>query len=169
MQTTAEKPGLDTGLITRRAPTLYAIIAMKLLKGALFVSLAIVVYTLSDNDLPAEYQRLLHFLRLNPERRFLADLAIQIGQLTESKVVMTAIATLVYSLFSLVEGIGLLFRVSWAGWMAIGESAFFIPIEIYELVVRRFSLTVLFILGFNITIVWYLFANRRRLFHHHHH
>src|SRR5690349_21121 len=142
---------------------------MKLLKGALFVSLAIVVYTLSDNDLPAEYQRLLHFLRLNPERRFLADLAIQIGQLTESKVVMTAIATLVYSLFSLVEGIGLLFRVSWAGWMAIGESAFFIPIEIYELVVRRFSLTVLFILGFNITIVWYLFANRRRLFHHHHH
>ena len=142
---------------------------MKLLKGVLFVSLAIVVYTLSDNDLPAEYQRLLHFLRLNPERRFLADLALQVAQLTESKVVMTAIATLVYSLFSLVEGVGLIFRVSWAGWMAIGESAFFIPIEIYELVVRRFSLTVLFILGLNVTIVWYLFANRRRLFHHHHH
>jgi len=37
--------------------------------------------------------------------------------------------TLVYSLFSLVEGIGLI-SVSWAGWLAIGESAFFIPIEI---------------------------------------
>jgi hypothetical protein len=37
------------------------------------------------------------------------------------------------------------------------------------LVVRRFSLTVLTILGINITIVWYLFQNRHRLFRHHHH
>ena len=41
-----------------------------------------------------------------------------------------------YSLFSLVEGIGLIFRVSWAGWMAIGESVFFIPIEVYDLLHR---------------------------------
>ena len=32
--------------------------------------------------------------------------------------------------FSLVEGFGLIFRVPWAGWLAIGESAFFIPIEV---------------------------------------
>jgi uncharacterized membrane protein (DUF2068 family) len=88
-----------------------------------------------------------------------------------------AAGTLVYSLFSLVEGVGLMFRVSWAGWMAIGESAFFIPIEIYELMHRTASerprpghtVTVLVILGLNILIVWYLFANRQRLFLHHHH
>ena len=45
-----------------------------------------------------------------------------------------AIGSLLYSLFSLVEGVGLMFRVSWAGWLAIGESAFFIPIEILELI-----------------------------------
>src|SRR5712671_3136960 len=124
----------DTQAPRKRAPTLYAIIAIKLLKGLLFVLLALVAYTLSDNDLPAEFRQLLHVLRLNPERKFFTDLALQIGKLTEANVLWVAAGTLVYSLFSVVEGIGLMFRVTWACWLAIGESAFFIPIEIYELV-----------------------------------
>ena len=52
--------------VKTRAPTLYAIIAIKLIKGGLFLSMALVAYTLSDNDLPAEYRHLLHYLRLNP-------------------------------------------------------------------------------------------------------
>lgn len=160
-------PG-ETPPTKKRAPTLYVIIGIKLLKGLLFVGLAIVAYTLSDNDLPAEYRHLLHLLRLNPERRFFTDLAAQVGKLTEANVLWVAAGTLVYSLFSLVEGIGLMFRVSWACWMAIGESAFFIPIEVYELV-RKPSLMVLVILIINIVIVWYLSKNRHRLFRHHHH
>ena len=126
--------GTEAEQVKKRAPTLYVIIAIKLLKGLLFVALAITAYTLSDNDLPAEYQNILRHLRFNPERRFWADLAVQVGQLTEQKVLWTAAGTLIYSLFSLVEGIGLMFRIRWVGWMTIGESAFFIPIEIYELV-----------------------------------
>ena len=168
----------DTQVIKKRAPTLYAIIAIKLLKGLLFVLLALVAYTLSDNDLPAEFRQLLHLLRLNPERKFFADLAVQIGKWTEANVLWVAAGTLVYSLFSLVEGFGLIGRVTWACWMAIGESAFFIPIEILELVRRRpagevpahshHTEIVLAILAANIFIVWYLFANRHRLFRHHH-
>ena len=158
----------DPTFIKKRAPTLYVIIAIKLLKGALFVTLALVAYTLADNDLPAEYQRWLHFLRLNPEKRFWTDLAVQVGHLTEARVLWVALGTLMYSLFSLVEGIGMIFRVSWAGWPAIGESAFFIPIEVFELV-HRPSRMVAGILALNIFIVWYLFQNRHRLFRHHHH
>jgi uncharacterized membrane protein (DUF2068 family) len=167
----------EAELVKKRAPTLYVIIGIKLLKGALFVTLAIVAYCLSDNDLPAEFRNLLQQLRLNPERKFWADLAVQVGQLTEAKILWAAAGTLVYSMFSLVEGVGLMFRVSWAGWMAIGESAFFIPIEIYELVHRAVPeqtgpghpVTVFVILVVNIVIVWYLFQNRHRLFRHHHH
>ena len=36
---------------------------------------------------------------------------------------------MLFSLFPLVEGTGMLFRAGWAGWLAIGESAFFVPIE----------------------------------------
>ena len=161
----------------KRAPTLYAIIAVKLLKGLFFVMLAIAAYSLSDNDLPAELRKVLHVLRLNPERKFWIDLAARGGELTEAKVLWTAAGTLVYSLFSLVEGIGLLFRVPWAGWLAIGESAFFIPIEIFELVQQTHHdrtspghpIVVLCILAFNILIVWYLLQNRKRLFRHHLH
>jgi uncharacterized membrane protein (DUF2068 family) len=148
----------------KRAPTLYAIISFKILKGLLFAALALTAYVLSDNDLPAEFQSLLHFLRLNPEKKFWSDLAVHVGNLTESKVLWVALGTLVYSLFSLVEGVGLMFRISWAGWMAIGESAFFIPIEVYELE-HKFTHPVFFILIANIFIVWYLFQNRERLWH----
>jgi len=155
----------ETSIIKQRAPTLYAIIALKLAKGALFASLAFIAYALSDNDLPYEYQRLLHFLRLNPENKFFSDLAVHVGQLTEAKVLHVAVGTLVYSLFSLVEGFGLVFRVSWAGWMAIGESGFFIPIELAELV-HRPTRIVSIILILNVVIVCYLLKNRVRLFRH---
>ena len=59
-------PG-DTPPIKQRAPTFYAIIGIKLLKGLLFLSLAVIAYTISDNDLPAELRHLLDQLGLNPE------------------------------------------------------------------------------------------------------
>src|SRR6266571_6689379 len=158
----AEQLPSDPPFVKKRAPTLWIIIIIKLLKGLLFVALAVLAYTLSDNDLPAEYRGLLHHLRLNPERKFFADLAVQIGKLTEAKVLWAAAGTLFYSLFSLVEGVGLIFRVSWAGWLAIGESAFFIPIEIHELV-KNPVLPVFLVLALNVVIVWYLFRNRHWL------
>ena len=82
----------------------------------------------------------------------------------------------------IVGGLGLAFRVPWAVWLAIGESAFFIPIEIFELIRRRMPIRkrimhlfshpktgIAIVLGINIFIVWYLFENRQRLFRHHHH
>ena len=154
--------------VKKRAPTLYAIIAIKLVKGLLFATLALVLYTLSDNDLPEEFRNVLHWLRLNPERKFFHDLAQQIAKITEAKMIWAGAGSLLYSSFSLVEGVGLIFRVSWAGWMAIVESAFFIPIEVYELI-HKFSFTVFCILIVNIVIVWYLLVNRHRLFRHHQH
>ncbi len=151
----------------KRAPTLYVIIAFKLLKGSLFAALAFVAYALSDNDLPQEFADLMHFLRVHPDNRFFSDLALKVGQLTEANVLWTAAATLFYSLFSLVEGVGMIFRVGWAGWLAIGESAFFIPIEVFELI-HNYSSAVALVTIINVIIVWYLYQNRERLFHHHH-
>lgn len=152
----------------QRAPTLYAIIAIKLLKGLLLLLLGLGVYSLSDNNLPAEFRALLLALHIDPEKKFFTDLAGRLGQITPVNVVWMARGTVFYSLFSLTEGIGLVFRVSWAGWLAIGESVFFIPIELYELL-HRFTWGVLVILTLNVLIVWYLFQNRRRLFRHHQH
>jgi uncharacterized membrane protein (DUF2068 family) len=170
----------NTEPVKHKAPTLYAIIAGKFLKGLVFLSIAIFAYLEAERDLPTQYENLLHgpvfrHLRLNPERKFWVDLATRVGDLTQQRIRWAAAGTLVYSLFSLVEATGLMFRVRWIGWMTIGESAFFIPIEVLELVRQTRSetvsrghlITVVAILAFNILIVWYLFQNRDRLFGHH--
>ncbi len=158
----------DTKFKKKTAPTFYAIIAFKLLKGALFVTLAIVAYTLSDNNLPEEFRKVMDFLRVTPANKFFAHLAEKVGKLTEADLLWTALGTLLYSSFSLVEGVGLIFRQSWAGWLAIGESAFFVPIEVYELCrPGRFTWGLFIVLVLNVLIVWYLFKNRDRLFKHH--
>src|SRR4051794_34939154 len=153
--------------VVRRAPTLYFIIAIKLLKGILLLLIALGVYSLSDNNLPDEFRSLLQFLHLDPEKKFFSALAEKISKITPNNVIWLARGTLFYSLFSLVEGVGLIFRAQWAGWLAIGESAFFIPIEIVELM-HKFSWIVTAILVLNVFIVWYLFTNRHRLYRHHH-
>jgi uncharacterized membrane protein (DUF2068 family) len=158
----------DPTFIKKRAPTLYVIIAIKLVKGGLLLALALGVYSLADNNLPEEFRDLLQFLHLDPEKKFFADLESRIAAISEVKMVWLSFGTMLYSLFSLVEGVGLMFRVSWAGWLAIGESAFFVPIEMYELV-HHFSIKLLVILILNVFIVWYLFQNRHRLFRHHLH
>jgi uncharacterized membrane protein (DUF2068 family) len=167
--------GTETEIAKKRAPTLYAIIAIKLLKGLLFVAIAITIYSLSDNDLPSELNHALKVLKFNPERKFWSDLAVQLGEISQKKRVLTAAGTLIYSLFSLVEAVGLMLRIKWIGWMTIIESMFFIPIEVFELVHgpppesnrNAHPILVVIILAINIMIVWYLLKNRQRLFHHH--
>lgn len=166
MSETETQPGPPkTRQIKARAPTLYAIIAIKLGKGLLLLLLAAGVYSLHDNNLPDEFRQSLLFFHLDPEKAFFTELAHKISGITPANVVWIARGTVLYSLFSLIEGTGLLFRISWVGWMTIGESAFFIPIEVYELM-RRASWSLLVILGLNILIIWYLFQNRGRLFRH---
>jgi uncharacterized membrane protein (DUF2068 family) len=125
---------------------------------------------LSDNNLPAEFHQSLEFFHLDPEKKFFTMLANKIAQITPANVIWVARGTVLYALFSLVEGVGLMFRVPWAGWLTIGESAFFIPIEVYELMRAERQtewLSILIILAVNVVIVWYLFQNRHRLFRHH--
>ena len=168
-----------TDFIKKPAPTLYGIIVFKVIKGGLLLMLGFALYSLSDNNLPEEYanfltlpwvDHILQLLRIHPASKFFTYLAEKVATLTETNLLWAATGTWFYSLFSLVEGVGLMTRISWAGWMAIGESAFFIPIEIYELTrPGRASWFLFSILVINIIIVWYLVRNRHWLFRHHLH
>jgi hypothetical protein len=88
----------DLGFRKPRAPTLYFIIAVKLLKGTLLLLLALGVYSLSDNNLPAEFRHLLAILHIDPEKKFFTDLAARIGEITPANVVTLAVGTVLYSL-----------------------------------------------------------------------
>src|ERR1700761_9499226 len=97
-----------------RAPTLYFIIAVKLVKGALALLLAFGVYKLAGRDLQDLFDRLLRFIHLDPENRFLSDIGDKLDAITPANVRWVATVTFLYSLFSLIEGVGLIFRARWA-------------------------------------------------------
>jgi uncharacterized membrane protein (DUF2068 family) len=165
----------DDAQLRRRAPTLYAIIFFKMFHGLLFFGVGVLIYFQAAHDLPMEWQQLMarpfvhHLferLRIHPENRFFERIAAQIANVTEPQMHHLAIGTMLYSLFPMVEGIGMLYRAGWAGWLAIGQSAFFVPIEMFEMA-KKFSFYMLLLMIVNILIVWYLYANRNALFHHH--
>jgi uncharacterized membrane protein (DUF2068 family) len=149
----------------RLAPTLWLIVGYKLIKGLVLLGLACGIFSLIGEDLPREFRRALDALHLDPEQVFFTRLAAWVETVTPTKVGWIATGTLFYSLFSLVEGLGLIRRASWACWLAIGESAFFIPIEVFDLA-RQFQRSIFIVLVVNVLIVWYLVRNRQRLFRH---
>jgi len=148
-----------------RAPTLYAIIAFKVVKGVLLLLAAGVVFSLVGVNLQQEFTRVLQEANLDPGGKLFGDFGRWLQTVSPGNVRLFAAGTVLYSIFSLVEGTGLWLRAAWAGWMAIGESAFFVPVEIYQML-GHFSLFLAAILILNIVIVWYLYANRLRLFTH---
>ena len=166
-----------------RAPTLYFIVAIKLIKGVALLLLALGVFSLANRDLSDVFDQFLRWVHLDPERSFFAGIGDWLDTFTPANVRVVASGTFLCGLFLIVLGFGLAFRAKWAIWLAIGESAFFIPIEIFELVRhRRHELTstlppewfqhprlgIFIVLVLNILIVWYLLKNRKRLFRHHH-
>ncbi len=121
----------------KRAPTLYFIVAIKLIKGALLLLLALGVYSLANKDLSDLFDQFIRWMHLDPEADFFKAIGDRLDTVTPSNMRVLASGTFLYGLFLLVGGTGLAFRAKWAIWLAIGESAFFIPIEIFELVRHR--------------------------------
>jgi len=160
----------------KRAPTLYFIVAVKFFKGIAALLLGLGAYSLNDNNLPDEFHRLLEFLHIDPEKRFFLDIADRLSEVTAANLNWLAVISIVYGLFMLLQAIGLSLRVSWAVWLVILESGFFIPIEILDLIHRHTGpevhahlpkVGIAVVLAVNVAIVWYLFKNRDRIIKHH--
>jgi uncharacterized membrane protein (DUF2068 family) len=175
----------DTKIISPKkkpAPTLYFIAAIKLAKGVALLLAAAGIFSLVGKDLSDEFDQFIRWIHLDPEHRFFSNIGDWLDTVTPANLRNLANVTLLYGLFLLVGGTGLALRAKWAIWLAIGESAFFIPIEIFELLRRRLpnlsdqprpelfhhpKIGLLIVLALNILIVWYLLANRKRLFRNH--
>ena len=157
----------DPTFVRKRAPALAAIITLKSGKALLLLLLGLGFFSLIGQDLDAQFDRLLRFIHLDPEQHFFAALGDHLQKITPSNLRWLASGSVLYSLLLIVESVGLIRRSWWAVWLTIGETAFFIPIEVFDLV-EHVSWLVTIILVLNILIVTYLVRNRDRLFKHHH-
>lgn len=156
---------VETARKARRANGLYAVIAIKLGKGLLLLALALGIYSLLGDNLALELEEMLRWLRQNPEHDFWTAVGAKLGALTPGVITSLASGTLLYAVLLFVESFGLFLRAAWAAWLAISETAFFIPIEVFELL-RDFRFGIAVLLAVNALVVWYLVRNRQRLFHH---
>jgi uncharacterized membrane protein (DUF2068 family) len=168
----------------KRAPTLYCIVAFDIVKGSLMLLTALGLFELAGHNLSDVFDQFLRWVHLDPERKFFVRIAESLDKVTPANLRLAEAGTFFSGLLRLGVGIGLAFRARWAVWLAIGESGFFIPIIIYELLRRHVGAVVadppkpelfrhpelglLVVLVVNIIIVWYLLVNRNRLFRHHH-
>jgi uncharacterized membrane protein (DUF2068 family) len=169
-----------------RAPTLYFIALCKLAKGVALLLIAASIFFMAQQDLQGDFDKFIEWVRLDPEHSFFRNISDYLAHITPGNIRATALAFFLYGCFLLVGGTGLALRAKWAIWLTIGESAFFIPIEIFELTGRhpradssdeasqasqhlftdpRVGFAIVLVL--NILIVWYLLKNRERLFRHH--
>lgn len=179
------EPIPKTAVEKNHAPTLYFIAICKLAKGACLLLLALGIYSMAGRDLQDDFDKFLEWVRVDPEHSFFRNIGDTLATISPHNVRATALATFLYGMFLIAGGTGLAIRAKWAIWLTIGESAFFIPIEVFELTKRQARLDLppdepqphhLFshpkiglamVLALNIAIVWYLLKNRKRLFKHH--
>ncbi len=149
----------------KRAAGLYTVIAIKLGKSLLLAAAALGLYSLLGDDLSAEFEKLLRILGQNPEHDFWTTVSSKLDTLTPGGLKSLASGSLLYSVLLFAESLGLFWRRAWAVWLAIGETAFFIPIEVIDLL-RRFRGGIALLLVVNALIVVYLVRNRQLLFRH---
>src|SRR5215469_7099211 len=178
-------PQTKDGTKKERAPTLYFIAICKLAKGAALLLLAAGIYSMAGRDLQEDFGKFVEWVHLDPEHHFFRNIGDFLSTVTPGNVKVTALAFSLYGCFLIAGGVGLAMRAKWAIWLTICESAFFIPIEVFELTNRRpprldpadepqphthlFShprIGLLLVLILNILIVIYLYRNKQRLFRH---
>jgi uncharacterized membrane protein (DUF2068 family) len=143
------------------APTLYGIIILKLFVGVILLFAGLALYAMRNEDLQTQVRETLTQATLGLGTAEDIDKAVAL--FTPANIQILAVGMFGYALLSVVQGVGLICRAAWAGWLVIIESAIFIPVEVWDLF-RQFSVLMLLILVLNIAICWYLLASRHRLF-----
>jgi len=106
--------------------------------------------------------------RGNPPGIAIRYIAENTGFITRTMIIRVALATAAYGAVESTEAIGLLLRKRWAEWLVILVTGSFIPVEIFEIVMRPNPVKVLTLVA-NVLVLWYLLkrmfdkrAERRR-------
>ena len=149
--------------IPGRAPTLYLIVALKVIRAAFVLAIALQVFAWLGEDLRPHFDEAVRRVKLDPETQFFRRLGDRIERITPVNEVWAATGALLYSGLLVVEAVGLARRARWAGLLVVAQSVAFIAAEAF-VVLRDPSWTLAGLVVLNALIVAYLHRNRDRLF-----
>ena len=139
-----------------------ALIALfKLVKGMVLLLVGAALLRLVDPEIATFLAPAVELLHLHGHSRLVHSLLLKVSALSSHSVFLMAYASLLYSVFLLIEGCGLWLEASWAGYMAVISTSVFLPVEFYE-VLKQISLMHVTILLLNVSILGYLLAQLER-------
>jgi len=146
IRTTAER---------RRAAGLRTVASLELGKGLVVLLLGFGAVSLVHKDAWDVAETLLHFLHVNPDRRYAQVFLNLADNLTDAKLWAMAGGALAYSIVRFIEAYGLWLERTWAEWFALISGALYVPFEAFELV-RRPTMIHLAVLLINLGIVLFM-------------
>lgn len=126
--------------------------AFEALEGLLALVGASGLFLLLHKDLEEIALKLIEHAHLNPAAHYPNIFLTAVDHLENTKFTIIALGAIAYSLFRFVEAYGLYHEASWAEVLAALSSAFYLPIEVAELV-HRVSLISVSVLVLNLTVV----------------
>ena len=123
-----------SGKTSRR--TVRGIALLEAAKGLLVLAAGFGLISLLHQDVQAAAIRLIANLHLHPGHKYVDVFINAASQVTDKQLWSFAGLALVYSAFRLCEGYGLWRERAWAEWLALGSGMVYLPIEMYELVLK---------------------------------
>lgn len=124
-------------------------------KGLLVLAAGFGLLTLLHRDARVVAQEFVGRLHLNPSRRFAGIFIEAASHVTDKHLWFYASLAFIYAAFRLLEAYGLWRERAWAEWLALISGAVYLPIEIYELIVRVTWVRVT-VLTLNVAIVIFM-------------
>jgi uncharacterized membrane protein (DUF2068 family) len=127
----------------------------KLLKAVALLALAVGVLRLVNTGFGDEMAQLAGWMRYSPESTVLRWLLDKAALLTDTRLHQVAAAAGIYSCTEFVEAYGLVRRRLWGEYLTFMLTCAFLPLDIYELVLRFTWVKLAFTVA-NALVVWYL-------------
>lgn len=145
----------------KRPPGFLRIIAaVKLAKGVALAGVAFGLFSIVHRDLDQLAQQFIDFMRISPENHYARLLLEKAGVIEPHAILQAGIATAFYAAILLSEGIGLWIGASWAEYVVVVTTGFFVPEEILSMVHNPSPAKALMIaanaaiLGYVVSLVW---------------
>ena len=129
--------------------------ALKLAFAVLFVVAGVGVLKLVNRDVGEALHHAVAVLRLDPENRYIDQAVEKVSGISAKKLQALGLITFGYAALYLVEGVGLILRRRWAGYLTVIATASLVPLEGYEIYRKPTPLKVA-VLVVNLAMVAYV-------------